>query len=749
MSLERNVLILTSWCAVSPEAEHSVFPRLVFYARGRPDLASTWEQLLRDLGATRLIRLSNRLRPQPEATSEMLEVKIIDGGVEWQGQQIGQIQTYYKAPSPQEIQARIAYEVFYERFARFITQRYKAVVISESDFHLELFLPVGMENDMAAMWREFVPAAFSGSALRESFINLVNTVKLAERGFSALSVPIVSQEQAIYLCAFYLANLSSLQNGDRRRKNDIHKLQGDLDQASEKDAIGISRQIAKLEKELADRQQRYGPFYQTVFELKRQYPNKMAQVERIAAEQFRGMAGTQVSKVGSKIGKAIDSMAELLTVEDDALYRFPLLITSEPAISVTRPGGDDSAKLCYACGRVLTRREPAFSANKFVFESPSQRPQSGGAQTQPKICGTCAAVSFISPIKIGSGRVIVRMRLQEDPLDERKGEQSFQYRAGDQLRMFIMDEMGVIAGNYVLLQASERVGDKLVSDQLGGEQYALYKVAISFLPEVFRQFTINAIAGRAEIDLPGGQLAVLRRLSDIFTLARGRWDDKGQFAAFGRAIRQVQRDELTPAIYELATSEIVSVGQGWGIERAAALEDLRKEHVEWLEMSNVDLAQQYKDIAAMTALVYPFVDEVRKELRGDPSKQRIEVRKVIERADNVHEFMYTVGPLITDSSEEHDYLSVRAFLNRTADTYFSYDQLLALFGELSHQPNARVKGKGESILLTFGDLEAAYTHLLSTRYASEKAWREFTYKLRLSLAARFPQFYGKKDSDKE
>jgi hypothetical protein len=176
------------------------------------------------------------------------------------------------------------------------------------------------------------------------------------------------------------------------------------------------------------------------------------------------------------------------------------------------------------------------------------------------------------------------------------------------------------------------------------------------------------------------------------------------------------------------------------------LEELREEHVEWLTMTDLNLAQQYKDIAAMTALICPFVEEVRKALLGDPSKQRIEVRKAIDRADDPYELMYTVGPLIS-AADEHNYSNVRVFPRRDADTYFSYDQLLALLKQLPHQPDERTSRFENSIPLTIGDVEAVYVYMRGARYRTEKEWREFAYKL--SLAARFPQFYEKRDSDKE
>ncbi|MFQ5435445.1 MAG: hypothetical protein ACE5FD_11270 [Anaerolineae bacterium] len=225
---------------------------------------------------------------------------------------------------------------------------------------------------------------------------------------------------------------------------------------------------------------------------------------------------------------------------------------------------------------------------------------------------------------------------------------------------------------------------------------------------------------------------------------------KGQFAAFGRAIRHVQQDNLIFAIYELATSGILSISMGWPLEKSVALENLRKEHVEWLKMSKSDIARQYKDIAAMTALVYPFCAKVSEGLRGNSSKQRIEIRKIIDRADDPYELMYTIAPQIIGNTEsEYNFRSVRVYLNRNADTYFSYDQLITLFDEIPTQPDKRESQYENSIPLTLDDLGNVYTYLYATRYAADKERREFAYKLKLSLAARFAQHYEPKSSNKE
>lgn len=232
-------------------------------------------------------------------------------------------------------------------------------------------------------------------------------------------------------------------------------------------------------------------------------------------------------------------------------------------------------------------------------------------------------------------------------------------------------------------------------------------------------------------------------------MQKSRWDDKGQFAAFGRAIRHVQQDEPVFAIYELMTSGLVT--GDLSADRARQLEELRSEHVRLTMKENLTIAEQYKDIAAMTGLLYPFCTAVNNALKGDPAKQRIEVRKVIERVDDPYELLYTVAPHISSEREDgqYDFYAIRTRLYNNPDTYFSFARLKRLLSELPHRPGELQDEEANYLTITLDDVYSVFTHLYEKRYATEKARREFSYKLKLSLAARFPKHYEKKDSDKE
>ncbi len=250
---------------------------------------------------------------------------------------------------------------------------------------------------------------------------------------------------------------------------------------------------------------------------------------------------------------------------------------------------------------------------------------------------------------------------------------------------------------------------------------------------MFEHYDVEAVVGDDLVMLTGRHLAWMYWLDKVFGVERcfdNRQPDKAQFAAFGRAIRHIQREEVLFAIYELLTSGLVALPPN--AVRASQLEQFRRDHVRWLEMDHkTNRAQFFKDVAAMTGLLYPFCSYVRSKVREAGGNERIEVRKVIERSGDPYQVDYTVAG--TTRSE-------MATLYRSADMHFSYDQVKAFLTELGIDPADREETdtRGQLTLrLYFDDVVKAYTHLFETRYRTTKDQRDFTYELKLSLYARF------------
>lgn len=736
MALDQKTQILTSWCATSHEVADIVFPGLIVSNPETDD--GIWRDLLETIAVPRLMRMlsmvrSGHLRGLTPIRLDMSRLTFDNSQARWNGQLIGKRHTYYKTVLPYEAQARAAHDIFLDRFINFIGKQYKAVVLQQSDLALELFVP-GPGFELESVWLAFVATAFSTEALKRYFAPLVNTIRMTDQGFSALGVPIVSREQAKFLAAFYVVNLRILQKGDAKRVKEIREEQQKLSQASE-DLERIEKKIAKIESELQSRLARYEPLYQQVEELREKYPRWMHEVEFIANSAFTPTAGVQISKAAAKITKCIAQLEDLVNPK---LYQIPPLLTSKVAQGVVRRGGDDNTKICYGCGRQLDKKEPVYPVSKFIFESPAQRLQSGGSQTQPNVCGVCAAISFVSPVKLGGGRVIVRMReaVQDKAIRKKQPEPSqARYLIDEQLRMLVLGEMNLVAGKYVILKADEKIAGELVSDRLGRLQYALYKVSALFEPEVFEAYEVEVFID-TEVTLVSRHLVWLNWLNTVFEF-RNCFDralvqpgNRTQFAAFGRAIRYVQKEEVLFAIYELLKAELINLPPD--MVKANQLEQLRKEHVRWLKMDGKNQAQFYEDVAAMTGLLYAFCSYVRGEVRKAGGNERIEVSKVIERSDDPYRFDYTVA---NNTRRE------LATLYRQSDMYFSYDRLkllLATIGVDVSQREAVDEKEQLTLRLYFDDVVSAYAYLCKERYKTTKEQRDFTYALKLSLYARFP-----------
>ena len=303
--------------------------------------------------------------------------------------------------------------------------------------------------------------------------------------------------------------------------------------------------------------------------------------------------------------------------------------------------------------------------------------------------------------------------------------------------MFTLGELNLVAGRYTLLTATESVGKNLLIDQLGGAQYAIYKVAALFASEVFEQYQPEIMLGESDIELQRRHVVWMHHLIEVFGLKRTTWNDKSQFAAFGRSIRHIQKDQIIFAIYELLKSGIVNINP----IRAKQLEQLRSEQIRWLEMDKEnEKAQFYKDVAGMTGLLYAFCSYVNSQVTG-ANKKRIEVRKLIERTTDPNQFIYTAA----GNTEQE-----RATLFRNDDMHFCYDESKELLKWLGIDSKERESqsDKGQlQLTFYFDDVTQAYTKFLSPeKYAKPKEWREFKYALKLSLHARFPQYISSSNS---
>ena len=373
--------------------------------------------------------------------------------------------------------------------------------------------------------------------------------------------------------------------------------------------------------------------------------------------------------------------------------------------------------------------ETTWEGRRLVLTSPDQRLQSGTQQKRPPICGTCAALAFASPVKLTEDNLIILLHEGEDGA----------YLYEDHLRMLALGELNIVAGKYLSVRCTEKMGDKLFIDTLGGEQYALYKMALTFPADVLARYRAEAILGEALLELPARHLVWLRGLLDVFSLNPSAVrQTKGRFAALGQAIRYVQKEEMIYAIYTLA--DVFAAGRRYSAAQANQLEALRADHVRRLQMEKRPEASKFRDVAALTGMLAAFANYVRREAPGLGKDAEREVEKLLEKVDNPNHFSYEAAGNLPRTE---------ATLWRSADNHFIYDEAAKLLGRLGVERAERetVGDNQPRLQFYFDDVVKAYTLLFEEHYRTEKARREFTYELKLSLYSRFPEYLKPKTKE--
>jgi len=192
------------------------------------------------------------------AVDEVIELDLNHNLITYRGQDIGRTQVLYKSPLPGELQARLAIESAIARLLEYLQKVHQIVVLNESDRHVQVFVPNKLIPDFATLWNKFlVEVAFSAygkdelrlPGLVQTFIVMLNAVTLSSRGFSTLDVPILTQEQANVLAGWYYAVIRDVWKRQRKRQQDIDRLNQELDQ----EALNEKERKSKA-KELQDKQ---------------------------------------------------------------------------------------------------------------------------------------------------------------------------------------------------------------------------------------------------------------------------------------------------------------------------------------------------------------------------------------------------------------------------------------------------------------------------------------------------------------
>ncbi|MEL6489223.1 MAG: hypothetical protein AAFQ95_04595 [Cyanobacteria bacterium J06621_3] len=699
----------------------------------------------------------------------------------------------------------------------------------ESDRHVRLFIPGDKEPDFNHLWQTFITdVAFSTygdskhqlPGLLQTFVLMMNSVTLADRGFSTLDIPIVTPAQGNILAALYYAVFHHARQRQKNRRTKIENNKTDLQkpELTEKEQAKRVKEIARDEEMQAREADKYSSNFQKfvieaikaqslLWEESRKYETALQQSdltpkERKALEKkkakvtgkivfsepfvhqrmtlisegitnpfefiirdrsdhpevyrplgeiptyFTKTATDQISAVkGDIFAKCILEMYRLLDLTDYAPLPPPLL-SLNPTVQGFRSSGDDSKGFCYSCGRTIETKESDWKMARFMFERPYQRRQSSANEGQPNVCNTCAVLSFASPIKVSDKSIILRLDEKVSFQDAAQRSREPEQKLKEYIRMLTSKEVHLSAGRYVVLTADKTNNGEVASQKLGKLQFALAKVASTFPLEVLSDFSFSLLIQSSQpISLKTRHLLFIKGLIDNYyqsIITSGKEVNQG----LGEAIRYVQQD--FPCLAEYALLKKTSSSNSYDMEEVRSLywENVQKQtnHLTGDAMEK-KRAKLYQDVAALTGLLFPFINRLDKTLQGkaksneekstgkkDPDR---EVSKLIEQVEDATSFCY-YATLGIDKT-------VEAKLYKNRDNHFIYQQMSELLSTIEIQGRDGVdeKTKSDFIQLCADDISKAYTHFASQDYAEPRDWKELTYQLKLSLYTRFPRLVRK------
>lgn len=682
------------------------------------------------------LRLLSRWRERARNEQERagLELTIRGDNVLLGSVFLGTLVHLYGSMMPQEAQARIAYETFIERFLRYLERNAKVLAIEPSELEVTLFVPDGVKRpNVPVVWKNFVDEAFSADEMQKTLVLLLNSVKLAERGFSVPVVPVVSEGEADALASFVYATARDIRRRLKRYESSIAK--------GEKNA-------AQLQQKLDKQRENYGEALAAMDALEQREPERMRRIRELA-QNYTTNATSQLKSTRAIVAKFAPYIETLLTIPPEEYIEIPPLLADIPMVPEPRLPGDAAGQLCYACGCVVPKarhggKVPVYKANKFILQAPSQTLQGYFAQTEPAVCSVCAALAVACPIKMADDALIVSMRERGtggEVIAGHSGSTDARWLYDQHLQMLTTGELRVAAGRYLLIAAKEQgPSGKLLKAQMGGYEYALFKVASLLAADVLERFEAESFLGASSRELPQRHVVALRYLIDVFDVQP--WslrEDKAAYGAVADAVRYVERDALNHAIYRLfigskRKAHYSEVDLAW-LERGRRA---FARGLKYMAELNGDSTQdrRFRDVAGLTGVLYALVSRCDYEMRqrGTKDDDRLrELKKLVEDVSNPNHFTYGAAAHLNGQSAQ---------LRRTQQTWFVYDEAMGLLDEVGASSAERdTPGANgyRQLQVHFDDIDAIYAWLFTKRYRNERDQRDFTYELKLSLYSRFPE----------
>ncbi|QTA81106.1 Uncharacterized protein dnl_34320 [Desulfonema limicola] len=449
------------------------------------------------------------------------------------------------------------------------------------------------------------------------------------------------------------------------------------------------------------------------------------------------------------------AVADLESLIKDNQYEKIKLINHNTIDSVQ--GGDfnlGSKNIrCAACGEIIPKKEGLKRLAVF-FKDSDERPQSASDKDKlSRFCKRCIATVFLCPVKLTPETLTVRFKMPDEfSLSGRTIE--------TELKKFVAQSLDVHAGSFISLHINESIDRKPLNQVLGAYHYSLWKMAVTFMPELFAQnFGVEVYPGEERFTLP--------RWALWFVSSLASWDNVFQYNCYGKKdfrphfsqfLRLVSRKKIFQAFYVLISGNLINnfYAQTWKIN---ALQEIWSGFEKILKEDDMPIPD-YPKIAGFAGLLLPLAERVQSSQKQENERKRA-VSKLLEEVDRPIQYAYTAAR----ETGSPDFI----FCQRPKNRYF-YEKALEILkfaGEDIEQLQKEAKEKAEELaekdpknfqwmkdaeqkIFICPDQIARVTSALvcegkNPPYENEADWRSFAYQVKLALWSMFPGHLGSKE----
>ncbi len=411
---------------------------------------------------------------------------------------------------------------------------------------------------------------------------------------------------------------------------------------------------------------------------------------------------------------------------------------------------------CAGCGEILSKKMALERKALFIKDADERAQSAKNKDELNHYCKRCVATVFLCPVKLAPETLTVRffpIVKSDHLLSERL--------VGDALKKFVAQSLHVHAGNYISLHISEFVEKKPLCQTWGAAPYSLWKMAVTFPPELFAQgFAVEVYPGEEKFNLPRWALWFVSSLAHLDTVFTYKcYAEKNLRPHFSQFLRLVFRKKIFQAFYTLISGDNPVLNRNYIHSwKADQLQKIWSEFETLLLMEDLMPLPDYPKIAGFVGLLLPLAKRVQSSKNNEDERKRA-VGKLLEEVDRPIQYAYTAAR----ESSSSDFI----FSKRADNRYFFEKavELLDWAGEdverlkkageskakdlIEKRPEfAWLKDAEETIFLSPDQIARVTSALVSENekpYQNEADWRAFAYQVKLALWSMFPQYLGSKE----